>query len=61
MPVQIDDFHTEIEMTPSRAAADHARPAEVHARPPAMSSEAHRRSVLAVLESELDHYLRMRG
>ena len=61
MPVQIDEFQTEIEMTPTKQASELARPRASAPASHAMSAEAQRRSVLEVLEAELDHYLRMRG
>jgi hypothetical protein len=60
MPVQIDHIDTEIEFGPSQPDAEARRPVPAPAMPaPAMQRD--RRSVLAVLEAELDQYMRMRG
>lgn len=63
MPVLIDNIDTEIEFGPSQPAGEPARPAMHAPATPTMAAahDAHRRAVLAVLEAELDQYMRMRG
>jgi hypothetical protein len=65
MPVQIDQFDTEIEVTPSQASREAASGASTTstsaASVSATSSDAFRRAVVAALEAEFDAYLRSRG
>lgn len=61
MPVQIDDFHTEIEFTPSKPAAGGAAPGAPAASSTVVQAKIDPRALLTALEAELDHYLRQRG
>ena len=60
MPIQIDEFHTEIELMPSTGGEKAAPTAQ---RPPAQVMEAKldARGIVACLEAELDSYMRQRG
>jgi hypothetical protein len=60
MPIQIDEFQTEVELMPSTGGQQAAPPAQ---RPAAQVMEAKldARGILACLEAELDSYLRQRG
>ncbi len=61
MPVQIDDFHTEIEFTPSKPAEGTAPAATSAATPTVVQAKVDARALLACLEAELDSYTRQRG
>lgn len=60
MPVQIDEFHTEIELMPSKGGEQPAAAAP-RAPAPVMEAKLDARGILACLEAELDSYLRQRG
>jgi hypothetical protein len=61
MPVQIDDFHTEIEFTPTKPAEGGAATGSAAAQPSVVQAKVDARALLTCLEAELDHYLRQRG
>lgn len=62
MPVYIDQIDTEIELVPGSPRPVATGPAPAPAGPSvAPNPEASRRTLLATLEAELEHYMRMRG